>query len=184
MTIINNTQNIVIQKYPDAPILDYISPDMLKFNSNNDIDNSKHILSHYRNNTLIKFIGDCVANTYKKESPCDQSIWTVDNSRRNMTLKRPIHFKNNDPNDSIWIPDKEGIEAIKFIIKPLMPRIKNYIDIYIKEYPKLIEKAKGVEHDMHMENLTNCGKLIKEIDSNKLQTNILKYVAPRFAISI
>ena len=200
------TYNISIKKYiqqnySDAPSLDKLEytqyakltyePDDKKSNNNKDndsIDSDKEtdqeknekliytLIHHYNNDTLYKFLGDFIIKNYKKEDPSTQAIWNSDVSRLTYIIKELM--ANNI--ESQWNADYKGVKTKGLIITPLLKFIKKSIDDYWMENIDNIKILDTKELESLQRNLIILQKIKKEIRTNVLADNIVKFIAPDF----
>jgi len=181
----NNTnnmsvQNMILSKHADAPALEMATPDILQIQleSENLNDNAELILYYYRRKDIAAFIGDGIVSTYKKKNPDDQSLWATDVSRLTMFIKK---LMNGD--ESVWISDKKGVETREYLIDPLMDKVDEIMETYVKGKHAYIKMKKDIypKLDDDLEYMSLATKLSNEIRHKKYHDDILRYIAPRFS---
>ena len=169
--------NYINKYYPDAPTLEYITdiPALDEELSEDKVVDT--IMSQYRNETLVSFIGDIIIKNYKKEDPKEQSIWNSDVDRLTYMIKTII----ND-NNSQWAVDKKGLDTIKQIIEPILRFIRKHMMNYVRSY-KLAKRSDSTEKIMNvMDDMRDLNAVITSIENGYLSNSILKYMAPRLYV--
>lgn len=187
-----SVKNYLQQTYPNAPVLgtindysklmydDYDSDNINSENSNNNYDDNfiDTLVFNYNNSHLNKYLGDFIIQSYKKDNPSTQSIWSSDISRLTYIIKELL-----SNNESIWNHDYKGVKIKIYVIDPLLKYIKKHIDEY---WIKNIDNFKTV----NIEQLNKFNKtystiyqIKKDIDGDILGNNIVKYITPHFYIN-
>jgi len=128
-----SVKKLVQQNYPDAPHLAMLE-NYGVIHENEDIDFTRDLIYFYKKNKLNAYLGDIIIKYYKKEDPKDQSLWSTDSSRLKYIIKELIASKK-----SMWSEDDKGLKINKYIIKPLLKYIHEYINDQIDElHDKLV----------------------------------------------
>lgn len=186
--VINSTGSIVqksmgslsfaVDNYYNAPRIEYIDShtQIIKKNAKyNDkikfVDDTIHKFNH---KLISNFLGDIILANYQKENPNEQSIWSTDVSR----LAYIVNDVVGKDDEHVWIVDKKGAKAIKYIIKP----ITIYLKEAIKEYMEYKNKMVIGETDINkandiMKNMSDAMKIMNMIDDGSLEESILRYLA-------
>lgn len=176
-----SVQSLIIAKHSDAPALEMATSDILELQleSDNIYENAELILYYYRRKAIAAFIGDGIVSTYKKENPDDQSLWATDVSRLTMFIKKLMKGSN----ESVWIPDKKGIKTREYLIDPLMDKVDEIMETYVKDKHAYIKMKKDIypKLDDDLEYMNLATKLSNEIRHKKYHEEILRYIAPRFS---
>lgn len=188
-SITNNTQNtqnnmsvqsLIVSRHSDAPALKMATSDILELQleSDNNNDNAELILYYYRRKDIAAFIGDGIVSAYKKKNPNDQSLWATDVSRLTMFIKKVL---NGD--ESVWISDKKGVKTREYLIDPLMDKVDEIMEEYVKDKHAYIKMKKDIypKLDDDLEYMNLAAKLSNEIRHKKYHDDILRYIAPRFS---
>ena len=141
----------------------------------NDDDFISTLSYNYNNNALHKYIGDFIIKYYKKDNPSQQSMWTSDMSRLTYVIKELL-----STNESIWNRDYKGIKTKKYVIDPILKYIKDYIDDYcVKNLDKF--KNLSINKAIQLQRIyVSVYQLKKDIDSEIIANNIIKYISPHF----
>ena len=196
-SIVNNTyhisvKNYVQQNYPNAPVLKglndyakikYDDQISVENDNGNTIDKLTHyddnfidtLTYNYNNNYLHKYLGDFIIKYYKKDNPSEQSMWSSDTSRLTYIIKELL-----STNESIWNHDYKGIKTKNCIVNPLLEFIKENIDGYWINH---LDNCKSINlNELNKFNniYQTIYKIKKEIDSDKLSNDIVRYMAPHF----
>ena len=196
LNIINNTTetnnksmsvlNFLTKKYADAPPVELLGEDgvigLIKFKTKTNKTIEDFIIYYFEQGELDKFIGDMIILEYKKDNPAEQSIWASDRSRLNFIIKQLMVGTDR----SEWITDKSGIKITNLVITPILEKINQILGDHVKLRNKLIiqySDSKNVTIDdiaeIH-ESIVQIIGIQKHINSKKLHTEILRYIAPAF----
>jgi hypothetical protein len=163
--------NYIVSTYDDAPTIEQIKFSDIDTEDDKLIDD---IFYNYNHSKLDQYIGDIIIKLYKKDDPSKQSIWSTDTNRLTYLLKKIIH-----DNKSRWVVDKKGVETMECIISPIIKQIRT---LAIKYHSAELSKD-GIKIS-RMELLNDIfSKLIWDIDNNKLQMDILKYISTHFVVN-
>jgi len=128
------------------------------------------MIRKFRNGTLTEFVTDKIVNLYKKDNRKEQSLWSVDEDRKNYIICYTAD------NKSEWKNDKKGIKITQDIITPVIKRIEDRINKKIIELAKL--KADG--EDINKENFDTATELSDYINKKKLTKDVLNLMTPKF----
>jgi hypothetical protein len=175
-----STYNYIVLHYNDAPqIKSIIDIELFLLNGRKKEDIADIILYNYKEDTLYKYIGDLIVNTYRKEEPLQQSIWTSDPSRFTYIIKTVVKSISG------WHVDKGGILVKEKIINPILSYITYIIQRFYDDGTKKINNKDPLIEDIHyfMMQITNAYELINHIESGKLSNEIIKYLASQFHIN-
>jgi hypothetical protein len=174
------THTHIVNKYENAPPLEKPKlSDVLKLtNFIGKVKNKKEgelliikqIFSAYNHGTIGQYIGNIIISIYKKKDPELQSMWATDTSRLTYLIKKQQEDKN-----SIWIVDKKGVETIKYVIDPIIEKIKTLSKMYLDDNPP--NKHNG---DTIMSIERTYVELINDIDDRKIHQKVLKYITSHF----
>lgn len=120
----------------------------------------------YRQNILHESIGNSIVDTYKKDNPKQQSIWTTDTSRQNyiLLLENAIGKQKVE-----WVTDKKGVHVKSRIIDPILAYLKAKLEDYIPSKTSKSLEAKGV-----------MMSIVKEINDGILARKINRYISTHF----
>jgi len=175
-----SVQSLIISKHSNAPALEMATSDILELQleSDNIDENAELILYYYRRKAIAAFIGDGIVSTYRKENPDDQSLWATDVSRLTMFIKKLMNG-----NESVWIPDKKGIKTREYLIDPLLDKVDEIMEAYVKDKHAYIKMKREIypKLDDDLEYMNLAAKLSNEIRHKKYHEEILRYIAPRFS---
>ena len=162
----------VVNNYDSAPALQTITIHDIPNFKNTEKKIVEDILSAYKHKTLGPYLGDFIAEFYKKDDPKSQSIWNTNDSRLTYLIKELL---NN--NSSNWIVDKKGIKTTTYIIEPLLTHIKNLLVSFQTNYtiPELGHNS--VELEFVLDNSRKIIELINDIDDGVIAKDILKYIS-------
>lgn len=176
--ITNNVQSLIVTNHDDAPAIDYAKPNLLKFNSKDAHENSLFLVNRYKDNTFTMFVGKCIVAACKKENPDDQSVWATDANRLTMFIKKMMD------DESKWISDKKGVQTTKYLINPILKKIKEMLIDYNKYLYSQVSKLPQHEVDYYNDIMIHCRELVHFIEHEKLADEILRYMAPRLTYEI
>jgi hypothetical protein len=158
--------------YNEAPSLEKHTAGIKDLKINKD-ENLFSVITYYqKENLLHQFIGDFIISIYKKENPKEQSLWTTDSSRLNYLVRTAIKNKN------IWKIDKAGTKVRDNIICPILEEIYNEV---LKEIEYVTKDYINLKY-LKVKELILLQQVIDNIDCNKLDHEINKYIAPHFNI--
>jgi hypothetical protein len=158
--------------YNEAPLLEKHSTGIkeLKLNKN---ENLFSVITYYQKDNLVhKFIGDFIISIYKKQNPKEQSLWTTDSSRLNYLVRTAFKNKN------IWKVDKAGVRVKENIIVPILMELSLELN---KEIEKSAQDYINLKY-FKIKELILLQQVVDEIEANKLENEINKYIAPHFNI--
>lgn len=146
------------------------------------------IYYHSKNNSVVQYLSDILISQYKKENVHDQALYTSDCQR--MTY---IIAQEKEKTEREWATDLQGEKMCGIIIKPLLSKIKNRLDIELsgirKKYftPKgdKNEEFEGGEEEIHIPRTVLRKQelfinLIKKINEGELEKEIKKNITPQF----
>jgi len=177
--ITTNVQSLIVNKHDDAPAIEYVEPNILQFDSKDAHQNSLFLVNRYKDGTFTRFIGKCIVAACKKEDPDEQSIWSTDANRLTMFIKKMMA-----DDDSKWISDKKGIQTTKYLIDPILKKIKEMLIKYNDHIFSQIKNMPQHEVDYYNDIMLNCRELVHFIEHEKLADEILRYMAPRLTYEI
>ena len=175
----------IVNNYENAPPLEKakISHVLKIKNINNNYKNKKEkemmiieqVFSEYNHGTIGQYIGDIIISMYKKKDPELQSIWATDTSRLTYLIKK------QENKNSRWVVDKKGVETIKYVIDPIIQKIKELARMYLDNNPPVkYDDISSIE----MEKIATIEKtymnLINDIDDRKIHQKVLKYISSHF----
>jgi hypothetical protein len=198
-----NSLSYVNKYYSDADELEPINDsafykkiyllDYSKRKNKNNLDNitkkemyqdlSNIIINNFNNNKLDSYLGDIVFNFYERDDPNKQGLWSSDTSRFTFLIR-----KKNDNCENIWQRDPKGVEVKEIAIKPLLKIVIDIMNKTIKD--NSCNTSNFSNFSNFFINNTNKDKLnklivsteIKSYAENKLEIDILKYIAPKFLL--
>lgn len=189
-----NALSYALNNFDDAPPIGLLEDDKfnkmtkcLIYDDNGNKKTNKSveeiIIFHYKKDTLVKVLGELITNEYKKADPNKQSIWSSDISRLTFIVRDII----GKTKKSKWITDKKGLHITQTIINPMMSIIKDKLIKFVNKSGKIINKSKIDNEDetknilskMHDANLA-----LLAIKLGKIHSEVLKYIAPYFNLSI
>lgn len=167
----------VAQNYKDAPQLDKLNDySYLQFRDEDDeFDLLEMVFTHYRTDTLHKYLGDIIVNAYKKNNPDEQALWNSDTVRLTYVIRDLINQKTD------WTIDKKGVKTTKYIIEPLLEYLRTLLAQFIDDncLENYIHEP-DVRFIKRTEDLQTTIKIIAEIKNKILAPKIIKYIAPHF----
>jgi len=176
--ITTNVQSLIVSNHENAPALEYSEANILQFDSTDAHENSLFLINRYKDNTFTRFVGKCIVAACKKEDPDEQSVWATDANRLTMFIKKMMD------NDSKWISDKKGIQTTKYLINPILKKIKEMLIRYNRHIYSRINKMPQHEVDYYNDIMIHCRELVHFIEHEKLADEILRYMAPRLTYEI
>ena len=170
----------IVNNYENAPPLEKAKiSELLKIkNINVTFKNKKEkemmiieeVFSAYNHGTIGQYIGDIIISMYKKKDPELQSIWATDTSRLTYLIKK------QEKKYSRWVVDKKGVETMKYVIEPIIQKIKELSRIYLDSNPP--SKYDDMEKIVIIEK--TYMNIINDIDDKKLHQKVLKYISSHF----
>lgn len=125
---------------------------------------------YHQQGTLCQFIGEFLVTSYVKKDANDQSLWSSDTSR--------LTYIVNELQESgkiKWVIDKKGIKLKKNVVNPLLQYLRGELDKYIDKY------SRGTETHV-LTRLKSVAEIYSLIDNDTLANDIIKYMAPHFAL--
>jgi len=176
--ITTNVQSLIVSKHEDAPALEYVKSNILQFDSNDAYKNSLFLVNRYKDGTFTRFVGKCIVAACKKEDPDEQSIWSTDANRLTMFIKKVMD------DDSKWVSDKKGVQTTKYLIDPILKKIKEMLIDYNKHMYTQVGKLPQHEVNYYNDIMLHCRELVHFIEHEKLSDEILRYMAPRLTYEI
>lgn len=181
-----STINFATKNFDKAPAIELLGGKKLnKFIEYNEKPKRRieEVIIHYNEKKeLDQFLGNLIINTYKKDDPCEQSMWSSDTARLTFIIKQSI----NETNESKWITDKKGLNLSKLIIKPLTNKVKEILKEYVTECNDFILGRKELNEDAEIDikyklkQMEKANYVIMFINLNKINNDILKYITPYF----
>lgn len=160
------------KNYPDADVitsLDYNSvyPQEDKF--------EELLVYYHQEKTLYIFFGKGIINEYKKADPQEQALWCSDTSRLSYIIREAGARQDK------WTSDKKGLKFVKYVIRPVLTKTNKIINEFIKS----LKPDENAENFAKIVNLKqSCLELSKYLDSDKLENDILEYIAPHFKLDM
>lgn len=189
----------IAMHYKDAPGLTMIEPNealkLITDDKSNDTKVMRTILEKFEDKKLIEYIGDRIIEIYKKDNPNEQSIWNSDSSRLTYIIKEILNNSSANDLESCWKVDKKGHKTKKFLIDPLLNKIKKMLIDYqiimmrnmqkktIENMTRDLDKTgQDFESDSDIDDdIINShkltSKLVKTITKGTLTRKILKYIS-------
>ena len=150
------------------------------------------IIHYYDKQKLDQFLGDIIVNAYKKDNPKIQATWSSDVARLTFFINRQIGDKKNKENK--WIIDKKGMTFTKLIIEPITERIKEILQKYVAKCDREIQKLSKPNAHLNdeirentignLELMQSAVEAIMFINLKKINSDVLKYVAPYFNLDV
>jgi len=187
-----STLQYIINTYKTSPPFNVMSNIAAIENNGGDYDNDapddsdpvtkntkfvELLIYKFKNNSLVKYLGDFIIKNYKKNDLTQQSIWNSDSSRMNYIIRHQI-----DENSAELRSDKKGIIATKIAIDPLLKHIEESITKYYAS-PNMQMNPKDTSYDILYEKIENVTKMKQYIEEKIVSTNILKYISPYFYLT-
>lgn len=173
-----SVKKMIQQSYPDAPHLTMLKNYAI-IHESKDIDFTEDLIKNHKLNRLNSYLGDIIIKYYKKEDPKTQSLWSTDSSRLKYIIKELLASKKSN-----WSEDDKGIKINKYVIKPLLKYILEYINDKIDRLHDIIE-----DHDTNATKAVDLNQIqielndIREqIKNGQLKDAINKYIAPNFKL--
>jgi hypothetical protein len=183
-----NMMSYAVDNLQNAPPIKQLRSDKIvkMLNENNKSKNfsvEAVILHQFKNNILHHYLGEVILQYYKKDDPDDQSLWSTDVARSNFIIKCAV---KGDDNESEWINDKSGTKIKKYIIVPMMEKVKQMITVYLDA---LGDKMRDVNTDVtnmreYADEMLKCHEMISVILKKKINLKILKYISPKFDFNV
>jgi len=137
----------------------------------------EHLILKFKNQLLVKYLGDFLIVKYKKGDLSQQSLWNSDVSR----LSYIVRHKLND-NSSEWKTDKKGVITQEIAIDPLLKYIGESIIKYYAS-PNMQMDPKATCYDALHERLGYVTQMKKYIEEKIISPELLKYIAPFFYLT-
>lgn len=169
-----SVKKLIQQNYPDAPHLAMLK-DYTIIHEDKNTDFTQELIYYNKKNKLNSYLGDIVIKYYKKEDPKDQSLWSTDSSRLKYIIKELL-----SSNQTIWSEDDKGLKINKYIIKPLLKYIHEYISEEIDRIDDVIQNASAAECRILSPKQTELANICIRIQNGQLKDEINKYIAPYF----
>ena len=135
------------------------------------------LIYKYKNDSLIKYLGDFIIKNYKKGDPKQQSIWNSDTARMSYIIRHQI-----DENNAEWRSDKKGVLATKIAIDPLLKYVEESIVKYYAS-PNMQMNPNDASYESLYERIEGVTKMKQYIEEKIVSANILKYIAPYFYLT-
>jgi len=183
-----NMMSYAVSNLKKAPPIKQLRSDKIvkMLNENNKSKNfsvEAVILHQFKNNILHHYLGEVILQYYKKDDPDDQSLWSTDVARSNFIIKCAV---KGDDNESEWINDKSGTKIKKYIIVPMMEKVKQMITVYLDA---LGDKMRDVNTDVtdmreYADEMLKCHEMISVILKKKIVLKILRYISPKFDFNV
>jgi hypothetical protein len=141
------------------------------------------LLHYYKNDQLIKYIGNTYTQEYLKDNPNEQAMWNSDQSRLSYYVRETGKDKGEVDYDE-WTQDKQGLKIIEITIKPILRFLCTELDIYMNTYVD----------DCDYKTMESCAKLKEFLNGTpqkkplgkvvrSLPEEIVKYIGPKFLIN-
>lgn len=174
-----STLSYLIKNYNNVPLLKKLEEyDAIKY----DYDDDKFIeviIYEHKNKHLDAYIGNFIVESYKKEDPSEQSIWNSDTSRLTYLIK--FILENNEID---WQVDKKGVKTNECIIVPVLDHINDCLSTYLlKPSVDFCMNSSHRELTEYKNNVNYIMEIRKSIETQTLNNNILKYIAPHFYLN-
>ncbi len=164
-----NYYNYISTTYPNPMLLDskksYVS--LLEAKTMTLVE---VIVMYFNNGKLANFIGDYIIKNYKKKEPKDQAMWGTDVSRLNFIISESCKDNTN-----IWSYDKKAVKIKKIVIEPALQYIKNELYEFCQENSMATDEPE-------LSQLKASIEIMTIINNGSLANDIIKYIAPEFAI--
>ncbi|QKF93586.1 zinc finger protein C2H2-type protein [Fadolivirus algeromassiliense] len=171
-----SVKNYVQNNYPDAPALESIKEyKKLTFENNTLNDFIDELIYNHNNLKLHKFLGKFIIEYYKKEDPSEQSMWSSDVSRLTYIIKE---FLDNTRTE--WNHDYKGVKVKMYVINPLLKYIRSRIDEYWISNIDNIKTCEISQVEKYNKIYKTLYQIKKDISSDLLGNNILRFIAPYF----
>lgn len=131
------------------------------------------------NGILDEYIGDVIKEIYKNnQNPDKQSVWSTDSAR----LKFVIKLKDLETGIERWAFDEKGKMTGEKIIKPVLKKIEDLLEDFIK-FDCDIRKGRTMKEKEEMvDNAIKCNEIIKKINTGTLTKDVLRYISPFFKV--
>ena len=188
-----STINYAIKNFQNAPPIGILSGEKLdgfiEYEGNTDRSIEEIIIHHFEKRKLHQLLGDLVVKEYKKENPKKQSVWSSDVSRLTFIIRQVV----GDTKSNKWMVDKNGVDLTKLIIQPLVEKVIEILREFVNKcHSKIqkIEKINRLNNELEyitrerLRNMEKANSVIMSIKLKKMNTEILKYIAPYFNLKI
>lgn len=169
-----SVNKLIQQNYPDAPFLAMLE-DYTVIHDDEDIDFARDLIYYHKKNKLDSYLGDIIIKYYKKDDPKEQSLWSTDSSRLKYIIKELIAS-----NKSTWSQDDRGLKINKYVIKPLLKYIYDYINDQIDEIDIILQRATAKECIPLSQKQLDLALIREQIQNGQLQDDVNRYIAPSF----
>jgi len=184
-SIVNTAETIVkssvsgmtyaMKNYGNAPVLEKF----LEYEDINCVENNDkfvRILVHeYKHKHLDAYIGDFIIKSHKKDNPSEQSIWNSDTNRLTYLIRDAIANKVD------WRIDKKGVKTNEFIIVPVIDYVDKEVRSFISTLRINYDNVAAIKEGIELVNVT--AKILKIIETESLNNDVLKYIAPYFYLN-
>lgn len=155
-------------------------------NSPEDIEEyCKEVLYQYHHKKLPSYFGVLISTYFNKVTFKQRQVWATDVSRLSFIVMKSTGVGNNDEKE--WVTDKSGKKFAGLVISPLFETVKMILEKYIKYGEAKAEKLYSTyvntntrECERHMERMKRARELIRDINLNEFEKEILKFIAPFF----
>ena len=119
--------------FADTPNLSKPVEIFKKFDANPETD--KELLYHFKNKTLVKYLGDFIIAEYKKKDHSEQTMWSSDDSRSTYVIKLQK-----------WKKDKKGVQVTKIVISSIIDRVRQLCELFIRKCNFVINKQENLNN--------------------------------------
>lgn len=165
--------NYINSNYINAPPLEAVTNVVALHYEMSSNEFVEHIISLYKKNALVQFIGDFIVENYKKEDPNNQSLWNSDTSRLTYIIRTLL--KNQK---CLWMVDKKGIDTTNYLITPILKYIEEQLSKYISECDVSNRQLSTTELLIINDKISTAYNLLQSINSTGTSESILRHIAP------
>jgi hypothetical protein len=179
----NNISNYLLHNYKDAPCLSKLENYSIlnKYEAKKTYKFGCDIISFYRQNILIKYLGKIIIKYYKTVEFDKRSFWISNLVHLSFYIKITENDKHN------WIADRNAVKFIDIVINPLLNYIeqiitlcKNTLTTKIKNYNSgttnnIVNKIE--EFNIYLEQNR---EILDKIKNGYMAKKIVRYIAPDF----
>jgi hypothetical protein len=169
-------------QFTSAPVLTKIC----NFDFVDDCECVDDLVHNYLENTMHQYIGDIITALYKKDTAGDQSFWNTDSSRLGYIIRQKVDAQ------VLWGKDVNADRITKLVLAPIIEFFIECVDDKKTALKKFIKKnddcpkhSKMYDRILKKEALCKNLILVKTaLLDTKLNKNIIKYITPKFNISV
>lgn len=170
-----NALSYVASNYKEAPAIEKFSNFEI-LNKDKKYELYEVVMFYFEQNNIGKFFGENIVHIYKKDDPCQQSIWNSDTTRYAYMIREIINEKTT------WSLDKGGHKVREYAVYPILQHVKKDLNGFVAKMSlKLLDPNANFEKIQKQILLAH--KIIEQIDNGTICQEIMKYISPFFFLN-